>query len=287
MNEKFKRFLPQRLSLALEKVDLKKLYEIRIRKNRAVIVIISNGIRFLCDEGLTQSDKNAIKINEDDIRDIVYKISGYSVYSINEELKSGFITFQGLRIGITGRYVMENNSVMTIKNISSLCIRIPHRACLFGKQVFIKADIKENESVLISSPPGCGKTTLLREFVSILNQEGKGQILICDERGEICEGLNEDELSLCDVAEFCDKSTLFLQTIRAMRPNIIVTDELVGDDDEKAVKYAIQSGVRVFASIHAKDVNEIGKVFLSLFDKIISLSSVGEVEKILTCRQND
>ena len=52
------------------------------------------------------------------------------IYSekIVDEIINGYISYTGgIRIGVAGEVVTQNNIVKTIKNISSLNIRIPHQ----------------------------------------------------------------------------------------------------------------------------------------------------------------
>ena len=125
------------------------------------------------------------------------------------------------------------------------------------------------------SSPGLGKTTILRDLARIMSEKTRKNILICDERGELSVGELGDT---CDILRFCDKERGFLAGIRAMRPEIIITDELSKKDCE-GVQNAITAGVTVVASAHFSDACYIKPPFLGLFQRFVLLDSM-EIGKI-------
>lgn len=88
--------------------------EIRIRINRP-IEITANGIpQFM-----------AHIVTEVDAVQLINKISHFSIYTLEEELKRGYVTIDGgHRIGLAGKVILENGQVKAIRNISSFNIRI-------------------------------------------------------------------------------------------------------------------------------------------------------------------
>ena len=84
-----------------------------------------------------------------------------------------------------------------------------------------------------------------------------------DERFEIsgsCQGQAQINVGLStDIICGGKKEKNILNGIRAMSPNIIVLDEIGGIEDINAVEYAMNCGVVIIASIHAKDIEEIKK----------------------------
>jgi stage III sporulation protein SpoIIIAA len=123
-----------------------------------------------------------------------------------------------------------------------------------------------------------GKTTLLRDLSRILSEKTRKNILICDERGEISMGNFGDT---CDVIRYCDKKEAFTAGIRAMRPEIIMTDEVTAEDLAYLNK-ARNAGVTVIASAHFSGEEYLDTPFKRLFEKIVLLDSqkIGKIKAI-------
>ena len=276
-------FLPQKMQSALEYLNKNYLYELRIRADKPVFVNYKGEYVFLSSFGVTKNIKNAIYSTKEEIESIIYSASNFSVYSIEEQIKKGFITARGgVRIGLAGEYVFEKGNPLTIRNISSVCIRIPHEVIGAGEEIFYRCMSDRIVNLLVASLPGCGKTTILRDLARIISEKHKKNILICDERGEISAlhtGIT------CDTLLYADKSTAFEAGIRAMRPDIIITDELSSHDISSLDKL-MSSGVCVIASIHAEKISKIPKDCCLGFDKIVFLKS-GHVGKIACIYQKN
>ena len=135
-------------------------------------------------------------------------------------------------------------------------------------------------SLLILAPPGEGKTTILRDLCRLVSERTDFNLLISDERGELSAG----ELgATADVIRFADKLTAFTAGIRAMRPDIIVTDELL-PEDYAAVKRAVDSGICVFASAHLKRFDDVPE---KLFQRYVILDGLGRVGRVLNEEGDD
>ena len=256
------------------------LQEIRIRLNQPVILSCNNEERILGEQFL---------VSERDIRDIVETACGYSGYAFEEEISKGYITIQGgHRIGIAGRGVMTAQGVQTIKHISALNIRIAHpfTGCAEKWRNFF---YKENRPchVLIISPPGCGKTTLLRDAVRILSDGCKEidgvTVGVVDERSEIAgtyRGAATHNLGIrTDVLDGCPKSLGMEMLLRSMSPKVLAVDE-IGASDVGAIENALRCGCKVLATLHGECIQDFfGKPgFASLvrekvFERYIFLES--------------
>lgn len=265
--------------------------EIRIRSKNKIIVICGKN-EFVLD--LVASPKI--------ILDILLNVSKMSIYAIQTDLNNGFVVIRGgHRIGVCGEVVYENGKIKNIKNICSLNIRVAHQ--IFGCADTVMPQIIVNgifQNTLIVSPPGCGKTTLLRDIIRLLSNgiktlgfSGKNVSLI-DERGEIAscyEGVPTLDIGIrTDVMSNIDKSTGMSMVIRSMAPDIIATDEIGSSDDVLSIKAAILSGVKVIFTMHGDSLKSILEnpnikelLDMNIFSKIILLSSgkiPGIVEKI-------
>lgn len=265
-------FLPREVQEALNRVNENCIYEIRMRAGKPVTVNFGGEYRYLGLYGLTDRSEEAIKPNLHHIEDIVYRAGNCSVYSVEEQIRRGFVTANGgERIGIAGEFVTENGKVVTVRNVSSVCIRIPHVVEGCASEVYKRCFSDGLKNVLIASAPGFGKTTFLRDLTAMLCKETKKNILICDERGEISSA---DTGESTDVFRFSDKGTAFEAGLRAMRPDIVVTDEL-SENDIFAVRKAVAAGVNVLASAHLFRKEDIPDAFLGVFDRYVFLRKDG------------
>lgn len=272
-------FLPTEIKDGLSHVNQKYVYEIRLRADKPTTVNFQGGYRFLGAYGLVERAEQAIHCTSFDIADCVYKAGEYSVYSVEEELKKGFLTARnGERLGLAGEYVFEKGQPLALRNFTSLCVRVPHEVYGCGREIYETCLKNGLQNCLIASPPGLGKTTILRDLARIIGENTAKNILICDERGEISCG---DCGRSSDVLKFADKNTAFEAGIRAMRPDVIITDELSPADCE-GVKKAVYAGVTVLASAHFSDFTYIKEPFSGLFDRFILLNEkeIGRIKGI-------
>lgn len=208
-------------------------------------------------------------VTKDDIREMLEYISNYSLYAYEEEMKQGFITIEGgHRIGMTGQAIVENGKVKNLKYISSVNVRMSHE--ILGCADVVFPYITREESLchtLIVSPPGCGKTTLLRDMIrqiSTGNQYLKGRSVgVVDERSEIggCYmGVAQNHLGIrTDVLDGCPKAEGMMMLIRSMRPEVIAVDEIGTAEDVHAVEYAMHCGCKMLATVHSRSVEELKK----------------------------
>lgn len=272
-------FLPQTVKDGLAKINQTYLYEIRLRAERPVTVNYQGKYRYLGAYGITQHREKALIATAEDIADCVFKAGNFSVYSVEEELKQGFLTAKcGERIGISGEYVFEKGQPLSLRNYTSLCIRVPHEIKGCAGEIYKRCMSDRVRNLLLMSSPGLGKTTILRDLTRILSEKTGKNILICDERGEICVG---DYGETCDVIRFCDKERAFTAGIRAMRPEIIITDEL-SYVDCAALKKAVAAGITVVASAHFSDIRFVEKPFTELFERYVLLNEevIGEIKGV-------
>ena len=256
--EALNNILPQTIASAIKFLNADKLYELRIRGGKPVSVGYGRGYYYLARHGTTDSPDNALIAREEDVREIVMRACDKSLYAVNDRICAGFITVKGgIRIGISGETVFEGNRIKTVKNFTAVNVRIPHEVIGCAESIINSLRSPHGYfSALIVSPPGAGKTTLLRDLARLSSSDKQVKnVLIADARDEIAAsycGKNTLNVGInSDVVSACTKEYAFINAVRAMRPDIIVTDELCGESDVAAVVNAIASGVCVFASVHA------------------------------------
>ncbi len=244
--------------------------EIRLRVNEKIIVAVKNKKYYLKDE-----NNNFLICTKQNIENFITRACHNSVYAYNNNIIQGYITLKnGIRVGLSGNVVVENNKVVTIKDFNSLNIRIPHiiKNCSLIAYDYLVTD--EVKNTLIVSPPGAGKTTFLRDLIfQLYNHNLAKNVLIADERNEICatnDAIPQINLGgFCDIYTNCTKKYAFKNGIRSMCPDVIVTDEIDLDCDLQYITEAINCGVNVVATIHAKDLNQLKNKpgFSEIFEK--------------------
>lgn len=254
------------------------LNEIRLRALAPVKVVCSGKHGYLTESGFSAAAQNAFMAQVKDINDALFLACEKSVYAFNDNIINGFLTLSdGCRIGVCGRVVKENGRVIAIRDVSSLNVRVPRavRGCadkIFGE---IYPVLK---NLLVIAPPGAGKTTFLRETLRLFDGK-KVNILVADERNELAcirDGKPFFDLGgSVDVLSNSDKAFAFECGLRTMTPDIIVCDELFGNDAEY-IEGCIAGGVKMIASVHAESVagaqKRLGRKVMECFDKFVVLS---------------
>ena len=254
---------------------IKGLIEIRIRLGRS--------LQYLTTDCITR--KIAYTITQRDIDKIIAAASGFSLYSVEEQLAKGYLFWQGgVRIGVSGVGVVRSGELKTVKDISSLCIRIPSEVIGCANKLYFEYLNPKVINTLIISKAGRGKTTLIRDLSRLIG--AKHNIVIVDERYEIA-GINKilSTGELSDIISGVPKYLVYENVIRALNPEVVVFDELFLTNDIDAVVDAVRSGVKVIASVHAPNQDELesNKRFAPLlhcFDLLVTLSDEGEVGRI-------
>ena len=246
--------LPQRVSEEISMLPasvLADLEEIRMRCNQSVRIQHAGQERLLMRI-----------VTKDDLQKTLTGLVKFSYYAYEEELAKGFVTINGgHRVVVCGKAVVKEGMPTLIKEISSVNIR-------FAKEIkgcanpLIPVLIEGSRPVntLIVSPPGCGKTTLLRDIARIFSLR-QIKVSICDERSEIA-GMYDSSPSFdlgprTDVLDGCTKKNGMLMLIRSMSPDVIITDEIGMKGDAEAIEQCINAGVGIVTSIHGSDRDDV------------------------------
>lgn len=202
-----------------------------------------------------------------DIQETVNYTSNYSLYAYEEEMKQGFITIEGgHRVGMTGQAILEGGKIRNLKYISSVNIRISHEIRGCADEVFPWITVNRALAhTMIISPPGCGKTTLLRDIVRQVSDGNaylKGMTVgVVDERSELAgcyRGVPQNHLGIrTDVLDSCPKAEGMIMLIRSMGPQVIAADEIGTSADVHAITYAMHCGCKMLTTVHGSSVEEI------------------------------
>ena len=205
--------------------------------------------------GLTDNPYKSVRVNESHISEALEIASKSSVYSVEDEIRNGFLTIDGgHRIGICGSAVIRDGRISFVKDISALNYRIAREVKGCAAPV-INSVMRNGQlrNTLIISPPGAGKTTILRDIARLLSDEGI-RVCIVDERREIAamhNGRSSFDLGVSTtVFSGTPKAAGMLMMLRAMSPDVIVTDEIGTGTDAAAVTKIINSGTKIITTIH-------------------------------------
>lgn len=223
--------------------------ELRLRIGKPALIRLLNG-------GFISGDI----VNRSVFENLMNSLMENSLYARERELRQGYFTsYGGCRVGICGHVCAGEAGIQSISAIASACIRIPREIC--GCAAVLKDLVLQEQlqSLLLISPPGMGKTTMLRDLVRQISDSGF-QVALADERREIAacnEGVPQlDVGQFTDVMDGLDKTLAIPMMIRACAPDLIAVDELGGAGDARAVLEAHRCGVAVAASVHAASLQE-------------------------------
>lgn len=246
------RALPPRLrreALSLEEGEQGRVEEVRLRTGWPMSAVFPQGERELGGE----------PVSGEDLEQLLEIASQASVHTALPQLRQGYLTLEGgHRLGLCGRAVLEGERVRTLGELSSASLRIARqvpgvslpvldRLCPGGRLA----------DTLILSPPGQGKTTLLRDLIFRVS-EGEGcvplRVGLADERGEVAalyRGSPQLQVGRrTDVMGGCPKGEGLMLLLRAMNPQVLAADEITAPSDVAALLAAAGCGVTLLATAH-------------------------------------
>ncbi|WP_025691607.1 stage III sporulation protein AA [Paenibacillus zanthoxyli] len=297
---------PEKVKAALSRLPvtlLETVEEIRIREGRPLEINYAGTYHFVDAAGrLTLEPEEAYRPDREDSHRMLDLISNHSLYTMEEELRKGFITIPGgHRIGLAGRTVLSGGSVGHLRDIGGFNVRIAREIPGVADRLLphlLDGSRQRVMHTLILSPPQHGKTTLLRDLARQISAGSKGgregrrpglKVGIVDERSEIAgsrRGIPAFDIGpRTDVLDGCPKAEGMMMMIRSLSPDVLIADEIGRPEDAEAVTEALHAGITVLAAAHGREVSELalrpglGRLIeLGMFERYVILRrSAGEL----------
>ncbi len=294
--------LSGRLAAAVERIggsEREQIQELRLRRGGYLSAGICGREYFVTRTGrLVSEAEGAVNVTESDIEFTCLAATDNSIHSFEREIRQGFVTAGGgCRVGFCGRAVCTGTELVSVKEISSVNIRISREVIGCAEGIYRELFAVGARSLLIAGPPASGKTTVLRDLCRLLSAERR--VSLIDERGEIaavCGGCAQNDVGLhTDVFTGYPKLEAIMTAVRVMSPEIVVCDEIGTEGELPAYEYAIGSGARLICTCHADTVKQLRHrpVVSQLtaeraFDAAVMLGSgrdIGRVMRLLTAEE--
>lgn len=238
--------LPSSLRRQIESFGYRQPEEIRLRSGRQPSLMIEGQEEELVGD----------KLNVDILTQVLERATGASLHAAMPAMVNGYISYKGIRIGLCGNGIMYQGQLVGLREFSSVVIRMP-RECQ-GVCDGIVDQLRQGglENTLIVSPPGLGKTTLLRELIRVLADTGT-RVGVLDERNELSAsngGRQSFDLGrYSDVLVGIPKEAGAEMLLRGINPEVIAMDEISAEEDKKVIERIIGCGVSILASAHGRD----------------------------------
>ncbi len=249
--------------------------EIRLTSSGASAVVTDKGIIDL-----------GVPVSAVQLKNTLNYICRGAAYSNQSTLRQGFVTIEGgHRVGVCGRLAGGGDGALL--EPSALCFRGARP--VLGSAERLRRCLGGN--MLILSPPGCGKTTLLRDAARMIG--GREPVCIIDERSEIAavyKGVPQMDVGkyTC-VMDGVKKADGMLMALRSMSPKVIIADEIGANEDVEAVYSIVNAGVRLITSVHGYGPDDaarrgrLGELIRDkVFTSVVTLCGVGQVKEVIS-----
>lgn len=266
----------ERLIRLPDGISRNELCELRLRLGRCATAVTLGGRNVTCSKPLTKQD----------IEDCFGELCRYSVHSFKREISEGYITLpEGHRAGFCGTAVMCGEKIETLRDISSINLRIAKEIKGCGEALYHAVFEHTLHSLLIVGAPLSGKTTVLRDITRLLGEKHK--VALIDSRGELAachDGAPQLDIGLnTDVLSGYPKSEGMEIALRTLSPEVIICDEI--GNDIRAIEQCIHCGVKLIATIHASSIEELSKrrdtaELIGAFDCIAVLRGKGQISEL-------
>ncbi len=247
------RALPYRLSDEIRRTSFPVIEEIRMRAGRRCSVVAAGRNIML-----------GTVLDEGELNDILEGMCQGSLYAFSDTINQGYISLSGgVRVGVCGRAGCEGDRIIGIYEVSSLSVRIPHKSRPVGAEICrLLHSFERTEGVLVYSPPGVGKTTLLRSVATMLAsgawESGRDPMrtVVIDTRGELAFANEGRDLCLDVLSGYPRRKGIEIAT-RCLNAEVIICDEIGDYEEAMSLVASHNCGVPLIASAHAGSVEQL------------------------------
>ncbi len=221
--------------------------ELRLRAGRLASITLS-GENILLPVTLSASA----------LSELLADFCGGSLYAHRSSITAGFLDLGGgVRCGIGGVAVVEDGRVVGLREPTSLVLRFPHTVKTAAEEAERIFYASGGRGLLVFSPPGVGKTTLLCDLARRLST-GKTplRVALVDSRGELSGG-EYGRTALLDILVGYPKAVGIEIATRVLAPEVLMVDEIGSHREAEAILSVAGCGVPLVATAHARSKEEL------------------------------